>query len=161
MPHLAILNTVLDGACHVLDRDVRVDPVLIEQVDVIGSEPLERGIGHLPDALRPAVQTRSRVAVLEAELGRNDDMIANRRKSFAYQLLVCERPVSLGGVKECDTTLKGRPQQSDGRLFVRCRTVAKAQPHAAKSDGRDLQSAFAEFALLHCASFRPAATTER
>src|SRR5216684_3458260 len=38
----------------VFDRHVRIDAVLIEQIDDIGLEPLERGRRNLFDVLRPA-----------------------------------------------------------------------------------------------------------
>ena len=53
---LASLNQILHRSRHVFDRHVRVDAVLIEQVDGVDLEPLERALGDLLDVLRPAVQ---------------------------------------------------------------------------------------------------------
>src|SRR4051794_2975271 len=39
VPHLAGLDQLLDGAGDVFDRDVRIDAVLVEQVDPVGAEP--------------------------------------------------------------------------------------------------------------------------
>ena len=36
---LALLDQLLDGAGDLLDRDVRVDAVLVEQVDPVGPQP--------------------------------------------------------------------------------------------------------------------------
>ena len=55
---LAFLDQILHRARDILDRHVRVDAVLIEQIDHVGLEPLQRGLGDLLDVLRPAVQTR-------------------------------------------------------------------------------------------------------
>ena len=57
VPDLAFLNQVLHGSRDVFDGHVRVDPVLIEQVDGLDLEPLERGLGDLLDVRGPAVQT--------------------------------------------------------------------------------------------------------
>jgi hypothetical protein len=38
---LASGDQVPYGAAHLLDRHVRVDPVLIEQVDMVGPQPLQ------------------------------------------------------------------------------------------------------------------------
>ena len=38
---LALVDEFLDGAGDLLDRNVRVDPVLVEQVDHVGTQPLE------------------------------------------------------------------------------------------------------------------------
>ena len=48
MLDLALADQVLHRAGDVLDRHVRVDAVLIEQIDGVGLEPLERGFGDLP-----------------------------------------------------------------------------------------------------------------
>ena len=56
--HLALPDQLLHRAGHVLDRHVRVDAVLVEQVDAVGPEPLERRLDDLPDVLGPAVQAR-------------------------------------------------------------------------------------------------------
>ena len=71
-----------------------IDAVLIEEIDRVGLEPLQRRLGDLADVRGPAVQTRLlAVLELEAELGRDDDLIAHGRQRFADQLFVRERPV--------------------------------------------------------------------
>ena len=56
VPHLAFANQFLHRAGDVLDRHVRVDAVLIEQIDPIGLQPLQRGLDDLADVRGPAVQ---------------------------------------------------------------------------------------------------------
>ena len=53
---LALLNQVLHRSRDVFDRHVRIDTVLIEQVDRVDLEPLERGLGDLLDVPGPAIQ---------------------------------------------------------------------------------------------------------
>jgi hypothetical protein len=38
---LALVDQLLDGAGDLLDRDVGIDPVLVEQVDAVGAKPLQ------------------------------------------------------------------------------------------------------------------------
>ena len=45
VPDLAFRDQLPDGAGDVLDRHVRVDAVLVEQVDAIGPQPLQRRVG--------------------------------------------------------------------------------------------------------------------
>jgi hypothetical protein len=52
---LALPDEILHGSRHILDRHVRVDAMLIKQIDGVGPEPLERGLGDLLDVLRPAI----------------------------------------------------------------------------------------------------------
>ncbi len=54
--HLALLDQILHRSGHIFDRHVGVNAVLVEQIDDIGLEPLERCFGDLLDVLRPAVQ---------------------------------------------------------------------------------------------------------
>src|SRR5712691_10303627 len=75
---LAFPDQVLHRTRHVFDRHVPVDPVLIEEIDGIDSESLERGLGDLLDVLWPAVQAqpfRPPVGIeLEPELGGYDHL---------------------------------------------------------------------------------------
>ena len=56
---LAFLNQVLHGSRYIFDGHVRVNTVLIEEIDDVDLEPFERPLGDLLDVLRPAVQTGS------------------------------------------------------------------------------------------------------
>ena len=106
---LPCLDQLLHRPRDVLDGHVRVDAVLIEQVDGIDLEPLERGFRDLLDVLGPAVQARLlpvRVDV-EPELGGDHHLLADRREGLAHQLLVRERTVDFGGVEEGDAEVDG------------------------------------------------------
>src|SRR5204863_881841 len=110
----------------------------------IGLEPLERAIGDLFDVFRAAVQAAllARLWIdIEAEFGGDHHLLAEGRKSLAYQFLVGEGPVDLGGVEKRDAELDGRSDQRNSLLLRNGRAVAEAQSHAAETDGRDLKSA--------------------
>jgi hypothetical protein len=63
-------DQVLDRARHVLDRHGGVDAVLVEQVDAVGPQALQRGLDDLADAFGPAVHAPRRpLSEDEAELG--------------------------------------------------------------------------------------------
>ena len=105
MLDLTFLDQVLDRARYVFDRHAGVNPVLIEQIDDIGVETLERGVGDLLDMLRPAVQASAALAVwfdIEAELGGNHHSFTERSECFAHEFFVDKRAVDLGGIEECD-----------------------------------------------------------
>jgi hypothetical protein len=53
MPDLALPDRVLDRARHIVNRHVRVDTVLMEQINGIGLDSLERRLRYLLDVLRP------------------------------------------------------------------------------------------------------------
>lgn len=148
---LALADQLLDHARNVLDGHVRVDTVLIEEIDAVGLEPLERCIGHLPDALGPAVHARFGVPVLEAELGRDHDLVAEGSQGLAHHFFV-QGTIGFGGVEERHTALEGFPDQRDRVLLFLRRAITEAQPHAAETEGRHLQGATTQATCLHFAS---------
>ena len=76
------------------------------------------------DALRPAVHALPRASPsLEAELGRDHDLVADRRERFADELFVRERAIGLGGVEERHAALERRADQRDRLGF----SVARAR----------------------------------
>ena len=112
MLHLALLDQFLDRTGDVFDWHVRVDAVLIEQIDHISLEAFERGLGDLLDMLRPAVQARRprpRVTAtkVEPEFGGNDHALAKWGKSFTDEFFVNIRAINFSGIEEGHTALHG------------------------------------------------------
>ena len=70
--------------------------MLVEQIDGVDLEALERALDDVCDVLRPA-----------AELGCDHDLVAHRRQGFAHEFFVRIRPVRLGRVEEGDAALEG------------------------------------------------------
>ena len=130
-------------AGHVFHRHGGIDPVLVEQVDAIGAQTLQRRIAHGADAFWAAVLALAAVTVLEAEFGGDDDLVAHRLQRLAKQVFVSERTIGLGGVKERDALVVGRTDKLDGLLSVGSGAVAVAKAHASKADGRHREAAAA------------------
>jgi hypothetical protein len=88
--HIALLDQLLDRACHVFDRHVEVDPMLVEQVDRLCSQSLQRTPNGNANLFGAAVKSgcpRPGVASqVEAELGCDDDFVAIRSERFANKL---------------------------------------------------------------------------
>ncbi len=86
----------------VLDRSVGVDAVLVVEVDVIDSEALERALGGFAHVGGAAVDRAVDEVVFaeqpDAELGRQEDLIAARGDGAAHELLVGEGSVHVGCV---------------------------------------------------------------
>jgi hypothetical protein len=49
------LNQILHSARNIFDRNIQVDPMLVEQIDGINPETLDRLFCNLLDVLGPAV----------------------------------------------------------------------------------------------------------
>jgi hypothetical protein len=150
--HLAGLDQLLDRGCDILDRDVRIDAVLVEQVDVVGAEPAQRVVDAPSDRHRPAVRPGRRSGrELEAELRGDDNLVAEGLERLADDLLVVERPVDLRGVEERDAAFDRCADQGDRTLPVRDRWEALAHSHTAEPERGDFE-ALAECALLQACS---------
>jgi hypothetical protein len=100
-----------DGAGDIFDRHLRVDVVLVQQIDTVDAETLQRPLNRLLDVFGPAGQSGLLALLVEGEpeLGGDDDVLADRREGFTDQLFVDERPVDLGGVEQCDSAIDRRP----------------------------------------------------
>src|SRR4029450_1664458 len=81
VPDLPRLNELFDCSSDILDRDVWIDAVLVQEIDSIGVEPLERGLADRFDVFRPTAQA-ALPSRLErgAELRRNHYAVSERRK---------------------------------------------------------------------------------
>ena len=85
---LSLLNQVFHRTGNVFDRHVGIDSVLVEQIDDVRSQALQRRVRNLPDALRAAVQTLLGIAVFETEFGRDDDVFPERLNRLADEFFV-------------------------------------------------------------------------
>src|SRR5436190_536820 len=115
----------------------------------VGSSSSSGLLHHREYALGPAVLHLLSVLDFDAELGGNHDLSAHGRQRLADELFVGVWTVNFRGIEERDAALDGRADERDHRLLVRWDTVALAHPHATKAEGRNLQVAASEFALLH------------
>ena len=92
---LALLDQIEDGARDVLDRHIRVDTVLIEQIDRLDAQPSQRSIRDLSDVLGPAVHADlfafAGQVEREPELRGDHHPVADRTERLAHELLVHER----------------------------------------------------------------------
>src|SRR6266567_8343888 len=135
--HLALLNQVFHRSSYVLNRHVRINAMLIEKVDHVGSEALQRSIGYLLDVFGPAVQagTFSVFIDFEAKLGRYDDLVAERLESFADKFFIRVGAIDLSRIEECYAAFDGRPDESDSYLLFSGRAKTETQPHASEAKG--------------------------
>ena len=152
--HLALGNQIPDRTRHVLDRNLRIDAVLIEQIDTVGTQPRERGIADFADMFGTAVEALDRFAGFrfssgaKPELGRDRHMLADRCQRRTDHFLTDERTVDLRRIEEGDAALIGAAQQGVAVLLRQLRTIGPAHTHAAKPQSRDFEP-LAEFTPVH------------
>ena len=156
MLHLAGLDQFPHRSGHVLHRHVGVDPVLVKEVDPVGAQALQRGLGDRPDVFGAAVDALRRVAAEEPELGGDHDFIAERGDGLAEQLLVGALAIGFGRVEKGDATLERAANQREAGLLVGRGAVAVAQAHAAETECGYLEAALSKNALFHGSSLSAA-----
>src|SRR4051812_47857135 len=89
---LACLNQVLYSARHVFDLNRRIDAVLIVEIDGTDLEPLERTVGTLLDALRPAIYKLLSAGIdFDPEFRGYHHFALERSEGFADELFIRER----------------------------------------------------------------------
>jgi hypothetical protein len=137
----------------VLDGRVRVDPVLVVQIDVIGAQPLEGTLDGDTDIRRATVDDARAAAGVrdEAELRRQHHTVAAVLDGPADEFLVGERTVDLGGVEVGDAEVQ-RSVDGANRLGVAAGSdvVVARHRHGAESYARDVKSADRD--VLHSVS---------
>jgi hypothetical protein len=102
--HLPRPDQLGHRADRLLDRHVRVDAVLVIEVDRLDAEPLEARLAGRADIIGVAAHAEE-AAVLAAdvaELGGEEDLVAAAGDGAADQLLVAADAVHVGGVEEGD-----------------------------------------------------------
>src|SRR5207253_7130927 len=113
--HLSFLDQVLDRSSHLFDWHVRVDAVLIEEIDGVDLESLERALGGRLYVLWPADEAQPLPVgtKLPLKLGAYHHLPTEGHKRFAHELFVYERAVCLGCVEEGDAEVHGLADERD------------------------------------------------
>ena len=70
MQYLAWLDKFFHSACDIFNRDIGIDPMLIQEIDVVCPETLETSVHHPLDVFGPAIQA-ALLREIETKLGRN------------------------------------------------------------------------------------------
>ena len=141
---LALAHQVGHSPDGVLDRSVRVDPMLVVQVDVVSAEALQGALDGGADVRRGAVDHAGSASGVrhQAELRRHHDLIAATLDRPPDQFLVEEGAVDLGGVEVGDAQIQ-RPVDGADRLDLAAFTgvVVAGHRHGAQADPGDVQLA--------------------
>jgi hypothetical protein len=122
--------------------------VLIEKIDMIGLQPVQRPFDGNRNMLGAAVAFAAHLLpILETktELGRDHDLGTPALECAPEELLVRVGAIHLGRVEEVASQVDGAMQCGNRFLFVR-RTVGLTHAHAAEADHRDFETLTAQFA---------------
>src|SRR5216117_1646904 len=125
--------------------------MLIEQIDHVPSESLQRSFSNFLDVLWPTIDTHLLAfgTNFESEFGGDHHSLAHRSQRFADEFFVGERAVNFGRVEKGDATFHRCADKRNHLLLILRRPIAKTHPHTAHPDGRDFQATLSKFALFH------------
>src|SRR5579872_1393658 len=91
--HLALLDQVPDSSRHVFNRNLVINAMLVEKINDVGFQALERCLGNLLNVLWPAIQTSLlTVFDFESEFGGDYDLIAERSQGLSHEFLISKGP---------------------------------------------------------------------
>ena len=120
------------------------------EVDRVDAKPAQARIAGTADVFGPpVVRARGRIGRPDdAELRREDDLVAVPGERFAEEQLVRADAVHVRGVEQGDAELE-RPVDRPHGLDLVGRTVELGHPHAAEPERRDGEAASSQLTLLH------------
>ena len=148
--YLALFDERGNRIRHFFYRCIRVHPVLVVEVDVVGTQAAERTFYRPADGVglaRQAYGACRRIKVghihqVITEFRGDDYLVVYRFQSFAHQFLVLERAVHLCRVEERHAQFYRLAQRGDGFFPVRVGRIALRESHTAQSYFRNFQSLF-------------------
>jgi hypothetical protein len=95
------------GTDGLLDRHLRIDPVLVVQVDDINFQPPQTGLTGLMHVFRPAIHALTRLGPHLPELGSENRLVATTGDGPSDQLLVLPPTVHVGRIEQCHALVEG------------------------------------------------------
>jgi hypothetical protein len=149
MLHFPGGDQFLDRARNVLNWHVGIDAVLVEQIDLVDAQTLERSVADFFYVRRAAVKQAGALRDVKTELGCDHDLIACILQRLSNDLLVGKGSVDFGGIKKVLPALDALANERHGFAMGKTVAIAEIQAHAAEADGRDMNAAAAKFTLLH------------
>jgi hypothetical protein len=131
--NLSLAYEIGHGAHGFFDWRLRVDPVLIVEIDHLDPESLEACLARLANTGRvtPGAEHGAFGVAHPSELCRQHDGVALTADRAAEQLFVAAHSVRVRAVKKCDAAFDG-VMEGGNRLFIVAAGLKIRHPHATK-----------------------------
>jgi len=151
---LAFGDELPQGARRLGDRNLRVGPVHLVQVDVVDAQRCQAGVHALAQPLRARVADQAGIGHAQGALGSEHELVPVPGelipKRFAEQSLGRAETVGVRGVEEVDAQLAGAADRRDGRVLIKPAPVSAKLP-STEGDAGNHESAPAQRGGLHVA----------
>src|SRR5205085_8739239 len=149
--HLAGANQLSHRTNGFFNRCLRIDPMLVIEVDAIKTEPAQTRFARLLHVLRFAAnsaKTRRVWIAQDSELRRDDNAMAFAANSASEQLLIRVRTINVGGIEESNSKVDRAVDRGE-RFRIVAVAIKFRHAHAAESDRGNNRSAASKFFLFH------------
>ena len=107
MQHFSFCDQLFHRAGYVFNWHVRIDPVLVIEIDAVGSKAFQGFLNHFLDVLRSAVKKKAALFIVEAKFGCDSNSVADWRERLSYKIFVCVGTVEFGCIEERDAFFMG------------------------------------------------------
>ena len=152
--HLAGANQFAHRPDGFLDGHLRVNPVLVIEINFIDAQPPQAGVAARADVFGPAVHAEKIAAVVThvAKFRGQDHLVAAVFDGASDQPLVFAAAVHVRRVEQGHADVQRAVDGGDGFPVI-ARAVKFRHPHASETERRNGQSLFAKLSLFHVISF--------
>src|SRR5207247_1991813 len=153
--HLALGNQLAHGANGFFDGCLRVNAVLIVEVNNFHAQPFEAGVAAGANVFGPAIDANEAAGRVTdvAKFGGQHDLAAPAAHGLADKDFVRPGAVNVSRVEEVHTQVEGAVNGGDGLGFV-ARPIKFRHAHATQPQGGDGQAACSKMSSVHVKSFR-------
>jgi hypothetical protein len=131
---LALPHQIGHGPDRLLDWHLRVDAVLVVQVDDVNLEPLQTGFTGLTHIVGSAIHALARFGPYLSEFGGKNHLIPTAGNGLSDQLLVLAPAVHVGCIEESHALVERIADERDGLLIVAL-AIDAGEGHAAEAEG--------------------------
>jgi hypothetical protein len=152
--HLAGANQFAHRPDGFLDGHLRVNPMLVVEINFIDAQPAQAGVATRADVFGPAVHAE-KIAALVAHVAKfrgQDHLGAAVFDGAPDQPLVFAATVHVRRVEQGHPEIQRAVDGGDGFLVI-ARAVKFRHAHAPEPERRDGQSLFSKLSLFHVISF--------
>src|SRR2546423_989760 len=149
--YFSFFDELSQTADRVFDRRVRINPVLVIKINVVGSQATQTAFAGPANVIRPAIHAASFGIcgiAHDSEFRRNDQFLALALGSAADEFLILEWAINVGGIEESDSEFDSA-MNGRNRFGIVTRAIEFRHTHAAESEGGNSEAGAAKRTGLH------------
>src|ERR1700675_5173537 len=151
MSDLALLDQFRQGANRLFDRRIRIDAVLVVEVDVLDAQPLQTsfaGLFHVVGLAAYAADVGIAGIADNSELCGQHEFVALALDRASDEFFILVWSVDVGGIEEVDAEFE-RAMNGRDRFGVIASGVKLRHAHAAEAEGGNFEAGTSKSAGFH------------